>query len=243
MMLNTAKARVHELIASLGYSVQRNRPEANFASIRLVLALFEARNRPATFVQIGACDGKVLDPVYDTVSRGFFDAVLVEPVPASFQSLQEAYAGSPRVTLVNAALASEPGTVPMFTVRREGRWQDSVWAPQWSSLSKNHLLRHGVREEEIERVTVPSLTLADLAQKAPRGKIDVLLVDAEGYDAKIVEMALRLRDLPAAIYFEHVHLRCPELTGLFRLLDRAQYSWSYDRDNVLCLHSNFVVKL
>jgi FkbM family methyltransferase len=204
------------------------------------LALLESRKQKASFIQVGACDGNTHDPVYDIIKRGFFDAVLIEPIPRNFSALKKSYEGVEHVKFINAAVGTSSGEATIYTVRNEGRWKDSEWARQWASFDKNHLFKHGVAEEEIENCQIKCITMEELSLSLPGEKIDVLQIDTEGYDAKVVEMALNLQNLPSAIYFEFVHISHLELHDIFQKLDRAGYVWSFDKNNVLCLHSKFL---
>jgi len=241
--MNSIKIFIHKVLFSLGISLQRRRPNANFESIRLVLALLESRNHKSTFVQVGACDGNTHDPVYDIIKRGFFNSVLIEPIPRNFSALQKSYEGVDHVTFINAAVGTSSGESTIYTVKNEGKWKDSEWARQWASFDKNHLLKHGVSDEEIEKCQIKCITMEELSQTLPGEKIDVLQIDTEGYDAKVVEMALQLKNHPSAIYFEFVHIGHLELQDIFQKLNRAGYVWSYDKNNVLCLHQEFLSTL
>ena len=54
-----------------------------------------------------------------------------------------------------------------------------------SSLKKSHIEKHKTNEEPIE-IEVDSITLNDLFDKHDINKIDVLFVDSEGMDDKLI---------------------------------------------------------
>lgn len=129
------------------------------------LQLLYRLNSNINVVQVGACDGQAGDPVFEILSRGGIRAVLMEPIPHSFEKLKKTYVGVGAVSPVNAALADKDGTVIIFRVRDAGRWKGSIHAPLWASFDRNHLQKLGVHEDEIEGIEVPSLTLQTLIDK------------------------------------------------------------------------------
>ncbi|MDH5377404.1 MAG: hypothetical protein OEX00_03675, partial [Gammaproteobacteria bacterium] len=66
---------------------------------------------------------------------------------------------------------------------------------------------------------VPVITLKMLLDKWGVDQIDVLVVDAEGYDWKIVTQAIEMGLRPEVILFEHSNLNPEEKSDVFRLLE------------------------
>jgi hypothetical protein len=97
----------------------------------------------------------------------------------------------------------------------------------------------GVKEVDIETLSVPSLTLETLIAQNGIGRIGFLQVDTKGYDAEVVRMALRLAAPPPFINFDNVHLPGgPGLNQLFEQLKAAGYSWVDDKWNTLAIHQS-----
>ena len=123
----------------------------------LALAM-SARTRgglPLRIVKVGAYAGQVGDYLRQFLEQEEkVQAVLAEPDPVNFDNLTENLGEMPGVILVRAAVGSEEGPGIFHTVRSEGRWASSPLAGQLGSLTKEHLLRHGVLEEEI--LPIPS---------------------------------------------------------------------------------------
>ena len=65
--------------------------------------------------------------------------------------------------------------------------------------------------------------------------IDLLQIDAEGFDAAVVRMALEMPVRPSCINFEHKHLKRADRRPLFDLLQASDYLVSYDEWNILAL--------
>ena len=236
-MKKTVKILRHYLKKSPYELVEKRErlPNPTFDNIKLVLALYSVAGRNPTFVQIGAYDGQTSDPVFEYVQAGKMKCLLVEPIETSFQKLKKLYDGVPHVQLMLAAVADSDGEMAMYKVR-EGSQSESVPRGGLASFDKTHLLRHSIKESDIEQVRVPCLTLKSLLAKAGFEKIDILQIDTEGFDSEVVKMALALDSLPGCIHFEHTNVNAETKVTLYDSLMRRGYFYSHDRDNTLAVH-------
>jgi FkbM family methyltransferase len=210
-------------------------PSSNFVGIA-ELAVAKAvlnHGEESMIVQIGACDGKEDDPLFKYLLRGNIKATLIEPIPASFAKLVEAYCGISEVNLINAAITTEDGEREMYSVKQQGRWELSTFAPMLSSFSKDHLLKHGVQNEEIEVVGVRTIKISTLIKELKIKNIDLMLIDTEGYDAKILDAMIDESIFPQQICFEHVHISLSEVADIYKKLYDNRYLWISDRQNTL----------
>ena len=204
-------------------------------SVGLALASQGLEGQKLRLIQIGACDGSVGDPIMRYMESGKpVEAVLLEPIPSNFEALKKNYKGFSDVRLLNIAIGDSLGVSEIFMVKNEGRWKNSIWAPQWASFSRDHLIRHGVAQDEIVSIMVATMPLAGLISEVgffPH----FLMIDTEGYDANIVRMAIGLSQQPRFICFEHLHINPGDLGGLYEELGLAGYGWLHDRMNSLAI--------
>jgi len=219
--------------------LRRACPPASFCSVQLALAYQLGRGVGGTLLQVGACDGTAGDPISQFVRRGVMRAILVEPVEAHFRQLEKNYAGVTGVSLVQAAVAHQDGVATMYRARKAGRWEADEWVGQVTSFDPSHLTKHGVQPAEIEAITVPAVSLGSLLKQFEIDQLDFLQIDAEGFDADVVKMALALPQTPSVINFERVHLTVANLKEIFPLLESHGYSWVHDRFDTLALHRRF----
>jgi FkbM family methyltransferase len=224
------------LTAMTPFDVRRRLPVITLEPLDLALAIYEARGEETTILQVGACDGTNSDPVHDHVIKGSRCAILIEPNPFAFARLQKTYAGIPNVTLIQAAIGERDGEADLHRVKKTAKMDSEVdWTLQFASFSRTHVVRHGVKPDEIERITVPCRSLSSLVAELGLTKIDLLQIDAEGFDATVVRMALRLPMRPDCINFEHAHLRREDRQPLFDLLKAYGYLLGYDSWNILAV--------
>ncbi len=227
---------VKKLLLKTPFEGRRRLPAAVLEPVELILAYFEARGKNTTVLQIGACDGAQNDPVRLHAAKGSARCILLEPNPFAFERLQNTYAGMHNVTLLQAAIAEQHGEAHLYRVRRSGKTREEVdLTLQIASFYKKHLEKHGTRPEDIERITVPSRSLSSVLAEFGVMKLDLLQIDAEGFDAAVVRMALDLPVLPDVINFEHIHLRNADRQPLFDLLARRKYLLGYDQMNLIAV--------
>jgi FkbM family methyltransferase len=208
----------------------RAHPESEFDDIlSLVVAAY---GRPPTeffFVQIGAFDGRVGDPLYRLVVRNRWRGILVEPQTGAFEQLKKNYAGQPQLQFFDVVIGPFDGEVDFYT-RKSG-------SVQHASVTRHLLItpRHGVGEI-LER-KVPCWTLATLLARANAPEtIDLLQIDTEGHDYEIIRAIDFGRIKPGIIRFEHQLLSRRDFDAALTLLASNGYRFLLeDRDTTAVL--------
>ena len=173
-----------------------------------------ARSYPeAVFVEVGANDGEHHDQLRPLILAHPWRGLMVEPVPYIFERLADNYGALGRITLVNAAVADRDGELPFFhprDVSESEREQLPPWYDGIGSFSREAVLGHRDRipdiEERLVERQVPCMTFASLCRRHSLERLDLLLIDTEGFDWEV----LRQVDLdglrPRLIVYEHFHL-------------------------------------
>jgi len=170
------------------------------------------------FIQVGANDGRSGDPVYPHAVRRRWRGIVIEPQRAIFESqLAATYRGIEGVALENVAIADADGWRDLYKIA----FSDRRWATGLASLCKDQFT--GSRMKSYvdrcvgdERSKVPdrqehyyttervrSMTFATLLDKYKPEKIDLLQIDAEGYDDELLRLYDFGRLRPALIQYEH----------------------------------------
>lgn len=170
-----------------------------------VVAHLMLERRSIFFLQIGANDGVSNDPLHKFVTKFGWEGILLEPLPAAFEMLRRNYAGNPNLKLINAALSHEDGHRTLYTLRMDA--DTFPKAHQFSSFSLERLLGQNAWVPEVaskvERVQVECISLKTLLREANGRAIDILQIDAEGYDLQILRMIDFSAMRPAIISYEH----------------------------------------
>jgi FkbM family methyltransferase len=182
-----------------------------------LLRAFAAAVPDPFFVEIGANDGDQHDHLRDLIEAHAWAGIMVEPVPYIFERLRLNYGDRPEVALENAAIGERDGTSPFFYVS-EPTAEDAARLPDWydgiGSFDRDTLMRHAADipdlEHRIESASVPCVSFDSLCRKHRVERIDLLVIDAEGYDARLVSSIDLERWRPRMLVYEHFHLEPQE---------------------------------
>ena len=102
-----------------------------------------------------------------------------------------------------------------------------------------HLLNHNVKKSHIEKVKVETLTFENLIKKYNLTEIDLLYIDVEGYDDKLVFDFLDNSKLRPILIFEYIHIKNVSLKILIKRLLNENYKILRVDENVICYNENF----
>ncbi|MCB0540111.1 MAG: FkbM family methyltransferase, partial [Bacteroidetes bacterium] len=195
------------------------------------------------FIQIGACDGISFDPLFFLTKKYKMHGVLLEPIPHLFEELKKNYKDIPNIELVNKAISSVNGTIEMQTITEDGLKRLPKWAKGISTISsdKNALGNNyweegkGKEHKEYEKIyeeikkyrkpiKVDSIDFEKLLDMYNINKIDLLQIDAEGYDYEIIKLINFDNVKPKIIHFEIANLDNDEKKSCLNLLTNNGYS-------------------
>lgn len=176
-------------------------------------------------VQIGAFDGISGDPIHHLIQRHGWRGLLVEPQPPAFARLQRTYGDNDRIDVRQVAVGDPPGPRTMYVVNAAGTsWPATV--EQMASFDRGSIATHEVYfagiSERIEETTVDVVTFSDLLESVDQ--VDVLQIDAEGYDADLIQMFDFRRWQPSIVQFEHRHVELDAHKAAVERLRRFGYS-------------------
>jgi FkbM family methyltransferase len=228
------------LRAKLGRALPRGRIE--LVGPRLLDELAEAQPS-ATFVEIGAHDGTRSDHLRPFILSGAWNGVMVEPVPHVFERLRRNYGALEGIALENAAISDQDGRLPFYHLaavddpQREGL---PSWYDAFGSLSRENVVAHRDLIPDIERrlvrTDVACMTFESLCRKHGLRELDVLVVDAEGYDWTILRGVDFEAHRPLLVVYEHLHLSLPERAQCRAHLEQQGYEAQEEGFDTWCLH-------
>lgn len=234
------KALVRQFLNRCGYRISslRQTPSAFLSADNLIQIDFDfvvARhllNNKADdffFIQVGAFDGVQADPIRKFVLRHHWRGVLIEPQKKAFAALKQNYADQPQLTFRNAAVSERSELRTLYTVG-EGPVPD--WCQGLASFDRDVILKHKKQVPGLEDLVVTEqvtcVRFQELFDEMKIDKVDLLQVDAEGYDAEIVCMFPFDRVRPSIIHFERKHLSRGALEKCLNLLLQNDYKISND---------------
>lgn len=187
-------------------------------------------------LQIGANDGEQADPVAYFIRKHGWRAVLVEPVPSIFAQLRQNYAGCADINFVNAAISAQD-EVRAFYYLDDPRDELPAWARGLGSFLRDEVVNHQVPGRNIldylRQIDVPCLALASLLAQHHVDRVDVLVIDTQGYDHHIVKQIPFDRIRPRIVIYEHMFLSTEDRRACDALLQVQGYVLESDRWDVL----------
>lgn len=197
------RRRFNRFMSRYRYRLERTHKPDMFAAI--FNSYLERHGRSASFVQVGANDGIRFDPLNEFIRSTYFDlsGLVVEPVPRYFRSLQETYSASPKIVPVNVAIHNTVRQTSLFVVDERSESQLPEWALGIASFSRSHLVRPELPEDCIQEITVQCMSITELCRRYELTKLDLLQIDAEGYDSEIIRSIDFSKLRPNLIHFEH----------------------------------------
>jgi FkbM family methyltransferase len=199
------KRLIRSLLRRFGYGVWKiDSPETlNFEN--LLWSVLQQKGE-IFYLQIGANDGVFVDPLYQFLRRHSEQVrgVAVEPVPHTFEKLRTNLQFCKQVQPVCRAIHETLKSVPMYFMKPGLGTERNAHAIGMASFDRNHLLRGGyLTEDDIISEEVECSSLAELILEYSLEDINVLVIDTEGYDEKILSMIDYRAIRPSIIRFEH----------------------------------------
>lgn len=217
----------------------------NFSNILFLLLNKEGHVR---YLQIGANDGIMFDPMYEFVVRNHYrvSGLLVEPVEIYYQKLQKNYSKFSQITAVHRAIHNSEKSMKMFVARETSVGKRKTHINGMSSFSKIHLMQYGLlAETDIDEINVQCSSVAELLQEYEFLDINLLVIDTEGYDFQILEKLDLDVIRPKVVRFEHGlaarTMTSIELQYLCDKFNRFGYQVSIVNNDAIAIQTNFLI--
>ncbi len=196
------------------------------------------------FVQIGANDGLKADPMYLYVKKYNWSGILVEPVSYIFEKLKENYRDTKNLFFENIAIGDKNSYKDFYRLKQISHKNVPLWYDEIGSFLKENVTKHKDKFPELENYLITEkikcLTLSSLFKKYNLKKIDLLQIDAEGYDYHIVKQIPFNKFKPVMIRYEDRHLSleqkkyCKDLLfkNGYKVIDISGDSFAYLNKNI-----------
>ncbi|MDP4933343.1 MAG: FkbM family methyltransferase [Salibacteraceae bacterium] len=207
-----------------------------------------SKSRKVFVFQVGANDGITHDPIHKFVKRDQWSGILLEPQKYVFEKfLKPIYAKNKGVIPVNAAIGYEDGEATLYRIA----FSNKRWATGLASFDKSSLqalfddgtiLKRTIKTGEtfpkeasnqIAQDQIKTYSPSSLINQYQVTKIDLLMIDAEGFDFEVIKMFDMNLVKPASIIFERTHLSAEERKECDDLLTRHGYQFKDINANTL----------
>ena len=186
-------------------------------------------------VVVGAHTGIYLKELIDKYNNN--KILLVEPVPYNYEILKKNYEHHKNIQICKYGILDKKKIDNFFYVKKDSVAElGKHWATGIGSFDKNHVLNHKtkrfkIEEKHIERIEIEFITFADLIRKFSIRSIEMLQLDVEGAEYKIMKSIDYEKIEINQILFEAKHL-----DGTFKEGDKLE-----EIKNIL-LSNNYKIK-
>ncbi len=204
------------------------------------------KNNDLSIVQIGSNDGVMGDPLFRLINKNKkWKVLFVEPVPYLFEKLKHNYKISSRFIFENVAI-NDGACQVFYSVKEDVNDKIPnlpIWIQGLGSFYKENITKHlnGILKSYIVETKIKGITLKELFERNRIDSIDLLHIDAEGYDWKVLSQLNLKKYSPTLILFEYNHLEEFErLEALMFLKDN--YNIFILGNDCLCIRKDKVKK-
>src|SRR5262249_51942973 len=112
------------------------------------------------------------------------------------------------------------------------------WYNQIGGFSREHIVRQSrIIGRDLEKYIVKAIVQSKLLGEALEDveRVDMILMDTEGYDFKILQQVEFARWRPEIIIYEHINLSAGDQEAARRLLSDNGYSLTLDTPNTVAV--------
>jgi FkbM family methyltransferase len=169
------------------------------------------KNKPFTFLQIGANDGISKDPFREFMIRPNARGVTTEPVPEYFATMQATYRAYPNVIPANYAIGYPAGNLPFYAysssyLASKGGTEDLAGL---AGFSREKLVASLQPSDDpnlcVTEIIIPVSTIESALSQHGFDHFDCLFMDCEGHEQNILTHMDYAKVKPRLIVFEHTH--------------------------------------
>ena len=209
-----------------------------------------AISRKLNIVQIGANDGKLGDPVYKQNLRHGKKLLLIEPQKHFREALLKNYSTfKGELHIEHVAIGNQDENLEFHILKQDywekyekklGKPPNGLFSLIKSQVAQRVASRLGINYSDIDKymttLKVDIVPLQKLLKKYNFEEIDVLQIDAEGYDFQIINS---LEDIkPKIINFESFNLTPEEWVGFTSFCEEKGYGFIQGIQDTLAIYGS-----
>ncbi len=204
-------------------------------NLKLVLKKIFDNQKIKCLIQIGANDGSRFDELNLFIKKYKIKSVLVEPISEYFEDLKRNYKNYENVYFENSAITEEAKEKEIFLVNSKNLGNYDEHIKGISSFDKKHLIKHGVKSNHILKKKINCISILELLKKYDISDLDILFIDAEGYDGHILIDFFNSSDQEPILIFEYIHIENKILKDLINIITKKNYNYFDINENLICL--------
>ena len=204
-------------------------------NLKLILKKIFNNQKIKCLIQIGANDGSRFDELNIFIKKYKIKSILVEPINEYFEDLKKNYKNFENVYFENSAITVGAKEKEIFMVNNKNLNDYDEHIKGISSFDKNHLIKHGVKSNHIQKKKINCISILNLLKKYNISDLDILFIDAEGYDGDILIDFFNSSNQEPILIFEYIHIENKIFEDLINILTKKNYSYFNINENLICL--------
>ena len=208
---------------------------------KILISIFKDKNITG-LIQIGANDGLRFDTINKYIKKYKIKSILVEPIKEYFYQLKENYKDYENIFFENLAISVKDEISYLYKVKTEDLEKYGEHIKAINSYDYKHLIKHGVKKKHMIKEEIKSISIKNLFEKY-NFDINLLFVDAEGYDADIIIDLLKNSNFRPIIIFEYVHIKLSIIQILKNILKEKNYKYIKINENLVCFPADMSVRI
>ena len=212
-----------------------------------IIYQYAQNKQKVRFIEVGANDGRTWDILFKFVKMFSWEGILIEPHPKYFKELMENYAGirTDKIHFENVAISNRNETRKLYYLSKLNKKIKHYHELKGiNSLSKAHVdkFRNVQSHVSIDSKTVKCITLEEVVKKYDFWNFQLLMIDTEGFDYKIIQSIDFSKFKPDLICFENENLTAIEINSINKVLSNNNYELLVDGINTLAFQSGTGLK-
>ena len=204
-------------------------------NLNLILKKIFDNQKIKCLIQIGANDGSRFDELNIFIKKYKIKSILVEPINEYFEDLKKNYKNLENVYFENSAITVGTKEKEIYAVNYKNLNDYDDHIKGISSFDKNHLIKHGVKSNHILKKKINCISILNLLKKYNISDLDILFIDAEGYDGDILIDFFNSSNQEPILIFEYIHIENKIFKDLVNILSKKNYSYFNINENLICL--------
>ena len=211
------------------------------------IKLLISKKKINNIIQIGANDGKSDDFLRSSINKDT-NLLLVEPIKSAFDQLEKNYSSYHNVKFINKAIDVVSGKKNIFSVNpkyydfyeKKYKSKDVSWLTVLASFHKKHLEYHGIKSNHIQSTEIDCINFKELIEQYDFRKLDLLVVDTEGYDDVLINNFIQNTDIRPIIILEWIHIKKNKAEELIELLKSNNYKFLKLNKDLICIQNDLL---
>ena len=188
-----------------------------------------------SFVQVGAHDGVMHDPLRKFILNNNWQGIFIEPQRDMLEKCQKYYQNIDNLQFVNIAVHPNESLITLYKVKNPKDYSHTGWASINLDRFNNTIYEDSILEEQIS-----AKHLMKVIQENNFTYVDLLQIDTEGFDLEVIKMFDFNTFKPVLIQYEHVHLSIDDKLEIQNIISSFGYYLIEKKNDTIAIRKDIL---